>query len=127
MKKLAAALGCWADASGRGIAGFGAAFGPVVILSLYWRGMTRDGALAGMLVGAITVLVWKQYAWFGLYEMVPGFAFATIAIIVVSRLGRAPEAEVTARFDAVDLCNACELRNRYDSTDRRNRRALSRS
>ncbi len=79
-------------------AGFGAAFGPVVVLSLYWRAMTRNGALAGMLVGAVTVLVWKQYAWFGLYEMVPGFALACLAIIVVSRLGKAPDSEVTARF-----------------------------
>lgn len=82
-------------------AGFGAAFGPVVAISLYWRRMTRDGALAGMLTGAITVLVWKQYGWFGLYEMVPGFALACLAIAVVSRFGREPAAEVTARFDRV--------------------------
>jgi sodium/proline symporter len=82
-------------------AGFGAAFGPVVILSLYWRAMTRDGALAGMLVGAVTVLVWKQYAWFGLYEMVPGVALATIAIWLVSRADTPPTASVANRFDRV--------------------------
>ncbi|GMU43196.1 MAG: sodium/proline symporter PutP [Xanthomonadales bacterium] len=81
-------------------AGFGAAFGPVVVISLYWRGMTRDGALAGVLVGAITVLVWKRYAWFGLYEMVPGVLFASLAIWQVSRAGSVP-ATVAAGFDRV--------------------------
>ena len=83
-------------------AGFGAAFGPVVLLSLMWPRMTRDGALAGMLVGAATVLVWKQYEWLGLYEIIPGFAFATVAIVAVSVLGRAPSDDVRATFDAVD-------------------------
>jgi sodium/proline symporter len=82
-------------------AGFGAAFGPVVVLSLLWRRMTRNGALAGMLTGAIVVLVWKQYAWLGLYEMVPGFALATLAIVIGSLIDKAPEAPVTQRFDAV--------------------------
>jgi sodium/proline symporter len=82
-------------------AGFGAAFGPVVVLSLLWPRMTRNGALAGMVVGAVVVLVWKQYAWLGLYEMVPGVAAATLAIVVVSRLGAPPPASVAARFEAV--------------------------
>ena len=83
-------------------AGFGAAFGPVVILSLVWRRMTRDGALAGMLTGAITVIAWKQLyaATTGLYEMVPGFVLATLAIIVVSRLGR-PSPAMEGLFDHV--------------------------
>ena len=58
-------------------AGFGAAFGPVVILSLVWKGMTRNGALAGMLVGAATVIVWKNWIGLGLYEIIPGFILAT--------------------------------------------------
>ena len=82
-------------------AGFGAAFGPVVVLSLSWRRMTRNGALAGMLTGAVTVLVWKQFAWFGLYEMVPGFAFACIAIYVVSVLDAKPSDAVLDLFDRV--------------------------
>ena len=83
-------------------AGFGAAFGPVVILSLVWRRMTRDGALAGMLTGAITVIAWKQLyaATTGLYEMVPGFVLATLAIVVVSRLGR-PSPAMEGLFDHV--------------------------
>ncbi len=84
-------------------AGFGAAFGPVVVLSLRWSRMTRNGALAGMLVGASTVLVWKQFGWFGLYEMVPGVLLATIAIILVSLLDRPPSQAVAARFAQVDL------------------------
>jgi sodium/proline symporter len=82
-------------------AGFGAAFGPVVLFSLFWKRMTRNGALAGMIVGAATVLVWKQGGWFGLYEMVPGFIFASIAIIVASRLGPAPSPAMEKSFDAV--------------------------
>ena len=82
-------------------AGFGAAFGPVVVISLYWRGMTRDGALAGMLTGAATVLVWKQYGWFGLYEMVPGVALATLAIWLISSVSKPPAASVATRFDRV--------------------------
>ncbi|WP_417285231.1 sodium/proline symporter PutP [Comamonas sp.] len=75
-------------------AGFGAAFGPLVLLSLLWGRMTRNGALAGMIVGAVTVLVWQNYQWFKLYEIVPGFALSSLAIIVVSLLGKAPSAEV---------------------------------
>jgi sodium/proline symporter len=72
-------------------AGFGAAFGPTIVLSLYWNGMTRNGALAGMIVGGLTVILWKQghAPIFQLYEMVPGVLFATIAIIAVSKLSRA--------------------------------------
>src|SRR5688572_28194960 len=83
-------------------AGFGAAFGPVVVLSLYWKGMTRDGALAGMLVGAATVIAWKELfaASTGLYEMVPGFVLATLAILLVSRFGK-PSAQMEGLFDHV--------------------------
>ncbi len=65
-------------------AGFGAAFGPVILGSLLWPRMTKQGALAGMIVGAVTVLVWKQYGWFDLYEIVPGFFLASTAIIIAS-------------------------------------------
>jgi sodium/proline symporter len=82
-------------------AGFGAAFGPVVLFSLGWKRMTRNGALAGMLVGAVTVIVWKQMAWFGLYELVPGFVLASIAIYAVSLWDKAPSAAMQDTFDAV--------------------------
>ncbi|WP_027710628.1 sodium/proline symporter PutP [Dickeya chrysanthemi] len=79
-------------------AGFGAAFGPVILISLLWPRMTRNGALAGMLVGATTVIVWKQYGWLNLYEIIPGFVLSCAAIMVVSLLGQAPSAVVTERF-----------------------------
>lgn len=67
-------------------AGFGAAFGPLVILSLYRHDVTKRGAIAGMITGAITVIVWKQLTGgiFDLYELLPGFIAAWIAIRVVS-------------------------------------------
>ena len=73
-------------------AGFGAAFGPLVLLSVLWPRMTRNGALVGMVVGAVTVLVWQQGQWFKLYEIVPGFVLSSIAIVVVSLLDKAPSA-----------------------------------
>ena len=84
-------------------AGFGAAFGPVVLFSLFWGRMTGVGALAGMVVGALTVLLWK-YTGSALYEMVPGFLAASAAIVVGSLLSPAPTAEVLARHQQVRLC-----------------------
>jgi len=84
-------------------AGFGAAFGPLIILSLFWRRMTLNGALAGMLVGAVVVILWKNLLGdTGVYEIIPGFIASIIAIVVVSLLGKAPSAEVTERFDEGD-------------------------
>ena len=79
-------------------AGFGAAFGPVVLMSLFWRRMTGTGALAGMLVGALTVIAWKPLTDSSLYEIVPGFILGMIAIYVVSLLTPASD-KVMARFD----------------------------
>ena len=76
-------------------AGFGAAFGPVVLFSLFWKRMTRNGALAGMVVGALTVIFWKQTG-SPLYEMVPGFLAASVSIVVASLLDRVPAADVQA-------------------------------
>ncbi|WP_312131380.1 sodium/proline symporter PutP [Diaphorobacter nitroreducens] len=83
-------------------AGFGAAFGPVILLSLFWRGMTRNGALAGIVVGAVTVVVWKQGGWLGLYEIVPGFVLGALAVVLVSKLGKQPSPAMLERHDAVD-------------------------
>jgi sodium/proline symporter len=82
-------------------AGFGAAFGPAILLSLFWRSMNRNGALAGIIVGGVTVVIWKQLSggWFDVYEIVPGFILATISIIVVSLATGAPEEAVTESFD----------------------------
>lgn len=82
-------------------AGFGAAFGPALLLSLYWKGMNRNGALAGIVVGAMTVVIWKQLngGIFDLYEIVPGFILATISIIAISSLTGNASSEVEAQFD----------------------------
>ncbi|WP_067700980.1 sodium/proline symporter PutP [Erwinia sp. ErVv1] len=83
-------------------AGFGAAFGPVVLLSLVWKRMNRNGALAGMIIGAATVLIWKQYGWLGLYEIIPGFLFSTIAIVLFSLLGPETSAAAQQRFEQAE-------------------------
>jgi sodium/proline symporter len=83
-------------------AGFGAAFGPLVLLSLLWPRMTRNGALAGMVVGAVTVLVWQQYQWFKLYEIVPGFVLSSLAIVLVSLFDAAPSARMQALHTEVE-------------------------
>lgn len=83
-------------------AGFGAAFGPALLFSLYWRDMNRNGALAGVLVGGITVVVWKQISGgiFDIYEIVPGFIFASVAIVAVSKLTGGAAASVSKTFDS---------------------------
>jgi SSS family solute:Na+ symporter len=73
-------------------AGFGAAFGPMIILSLTWKKMSGAGAVAGMLTGAVTVITWISIGWGdsflggpGVYEIIPGFILAWLAIVLVSR------------------------------------------
>ncbi|MBK4716676.1 MULTISPECIES: sodium/proline symporter PutP [Tenebrionibacter/Tenebrionicola group] len=83
-------------------AGFGAAFGPVVLFSVMWSRMTRNGALAGMIIGALTVIVWKHFGWLGLYEIIPGFIFGSIGIVLFSLLGKAPSRDMLQRFNAAN-------------------------
>lgn len=80
-------------------AGFGAAFGPALVLSLYWSRMNRNGALAGIVIGGVTIVIWKQLTggWFDVYEIVPGIIFSTIAIVVVSMMTGEPEESVKAQ------------------------------
>lgn len=83
---------------GNAWAGFGASFGPLVILSLYWKGLTRDGAVAGMVAGALTVILWivfahplgETYQFFTLYEIVPGFLASLLVTFIVSKLTKKP-------------------------------------
>lgn len=69
-------------------AGFGASFGSVILFSLFWRRMTRMGAIAGMIIGAVVVVIHNNflYKYFPIYEIVPGFVCASIAIVLVSYL-----------------------------------------
>ncbi|MCF7498602.1 MULTISPECIES: sodium/proline symporter PutP [unclassified Pseudoalteromonas] len=91
-------------------AGFGAAFGPLVLFSLYWKRMNLQGAIAGMVVGAATVLFWiyapvtidGQKLSAIIYEIVPGFILSSIAIVAVSLSTPEPKEEITKLFDDVE-------------------------
>lgn len=87
-------------------AGFGSAFGPLVLCSLFWRRTNKQGAYAGIIVGGVVDLVWAQLQGgiFELYEIVPGFLCGLIAIIVVSLATAAPEKEITDAFDSYRSC-----------------------
>ena len=80
-------------------AGFGAAFGPAMVLSLYWSRMNRFGALAGIVIGGVTIVLWKQVSGgiFDVYEIVPGIIFSTLAIVVVSLITGEPDDTVKAQ------------------------------
>lgn len=85
-------------------AGFGAAFGPVVICALFWKRATYQGAIAGMLAGGVFVFIWKYLikpmgGVFGIYELLPAFIVGLLVIIVVSLLTKAPEQEVLDEFE----------------------------
>ena len=84
-------------------AGFGGTFGPVLLLALFWKRSTALGAMAGIVVGGVTVVVWANMTGgiFELYEIVPGFILAGIAMIVMSLLSPEPSEEIQQEFDAV--------------------------
>ncbi|MGB6019267.1 MAG: sodium/proline symporter PutP [Sulfurimonadaceae bacterium] len=84
-------------------AGFGAAFGPLVILSLYSRNITATGAVAGMITGSLTVIIWKQLEGgvFDLYELLPGFITAWFAILLFSKIGNSSSQTMRTVFDEV--------------------------
>ncbi|MET4696040.1 sodium/proline symporter PutP [Endozoicomonas lisbonensis] len=83
-------------------AGFGAAFGPVLIMSLFWQRMNRYGALAGIIIGGVTVVVWKQLTGglFDLYEIVPGMLFGFAGIYITSLLTTPPSEGIVAEFNS---------------------------
>ena len=87
-------------------AGFGSAFGPLVLCSLFWRRTNKYGAYAGIIVGGVVVLVLAQLSGgiFELYEIVPGFVCGLLAIIIVSLLTPAPSKEITDKFDTYRTC-----------------------
>ena len=84
-------------------AGFGAAFGPAMILSLFWRRMTMNGALAGMISGAAVVMLWNKFltAKTGIYELLPAFFISLALIVVVSLADKHPTKKVLDQFDKV--------------------------
>lgn len=91
-------------------AGLGAAFGPIVLLSLYWRRTNLGGAIAGMISGGLTVIIWDYIPFVngqtlgtktGLYSLVVGFAISLILIVMVSLLTKEPSEEMKQEFDDV--------------------------
>ncbi|MFC2947293.1 sodium/proline symporter PutP [Virgibacillus sediminis] len=81
-------------------AGFGATFGPAILFSLFWRRTSRNGAVAGLIVGGVTVFLWPLTG-SELYEMVPGFVLSSIVIVLVSLLGKGPTKEIQEEYDKV--------------------------
>ena len=94
--------------------GFGASFGPLILLALFWKWTNLAGAIAGMVVGALTCFVWKfvlaakfaeAHPIFGLYELAPGFLLALVVTVVVSLCTKKPSDEIVAEFDRVTAQN----------------------
>lgn len=82
--------------------GIGATFGPLILFSLFWKRMTLAGAIAGMIVGGVTDLLWYNLSGgvFDIYEIIPGFLFSSLAIIVFSLLTK-PSKEIVEEFESV--------------------------
>ena len=85
-------------------AGLGASFGPLTLFALYWRRTTKQGAIAGMVTGAVMVIVWHNLikpigGVFGIYELMPAFLCSCLAIVIVSLLTKEPEQAVLDEFD----------------------------
>ncbi len=87
-------------------AGFGAAFGPIMLVALFWKRANRYGAIAGMVAGGIMIFVWKFLIkplggiW-GIYELLPAFIIALLVCVVVSLLTPAPEKEIVEEFESI--------------------------
>ena len=87
-------------------AGFGATFGPIMIFSLFWKRTTKKGAIAGLVTGGVTAIIWRNLGTmyggiFSLYEIVPGFILSAIVIYIVSKLDKEPSKEIQDEFDKV--------------------------
>lgn len=83
-------------------AGFGAAFGPCVLISVFWKKMTLSGAICGMIAGAATVIIWEIGQFFGLYSLVPGFFVSAFVIYVVSLMTQKNNDEVEVLFTSLE-------------------------
>ncbi len=95
-------------------AGLGASFGPLTLCCLYWRRTTKEGAIAGMIAGTATVLIWHNLlaplgGIFGIYELLPAFIVSFLAIFIVSKLTPEPSQDVLDTFDHyMDVTDADE-------------------
>lgn len=99
------------DLVGHAWAGFGSAFGPLIVLSLLWKQTTRNGAIAGMVVGGLTVLLWTylNHPYKEVYSMIPGFLLSLLSIVIVSKLSKSPSPVILQEFDEVKR----ELKENY--------------
>lgn len=94
---------------GNAWAGFGAAFGPLVLLSLYWKGLSRTGAISGMISGSVVVIIWIVFVkplgeyndFFNLYEIIPGFLTSLIVTYIVSLITKKPNRDVEKELEEV--------------------------
>ncbi|MBO5496296.1 MAG: sodium/proline symporter [Oscillospiraceae bacterium] len=87
-------------------AGFGATFGPVMLFALFWKRCNKQGAIAGMFGGMITIFLWKYLVRplggaFNIYELLPAFVVSSLLIVVVSLCTKAPEEEIVAEFESI--------------------------
>jgi sodium/proline symporter len=87
-------------------AGFGATFGPVMLFALFWKRCNKQGAIAGMFGGMITIFLWKYLVRplggaFNIYELLPAFVVSSILIVAVSLCTRAPEKEIVEEFESI--------------------------
>ena len=87
-------------------AGFGATFGPVMLFALFWKRCNKQGAIAGMFGGMITIFLWKYLVRplggaFNIYELLPAFVVSSILIVVVSLCTKAPDEEIVAEFESI--------------------------
>ena len=94
-------------------AGFGAAFGPVMMCSLFWKRTTLPGAIAGMVSGGAFVFIWKYLiapmgGVFAIYELLPAFIVGIVVIIVVSLLTKAPSQEILDEFEQAKASHALD-------------------
>lgn len=96
--------------------GFGATFGPIMLLALFWKRTTLPGAISGMVVGGATTFIWKFYLSgfsaeiFQIYELVPGFVLSFITIVAVSLCTKKPSQEILDEFDAVENTRLSDIR-----------------
>jgi sodium/proline symporter len=87
-------------------AGFGATFGPIMLFSLFWKRVTRIGAIAGMVTGGAMVFIWKLLirplgGYFDIYELFPAFVLSCLVIVIVSLFTKKPSQEIQDEFDYV--------------------------
>lgn len=102
-------------------AGFGAAFGPAIILSLFWNRTTKNSVLWGMIFGGLTVIVWKNYTFYKLdslfpnfnfaewYEIIPGFILSAVTIVFISIFSKKPNKEILSEFNKAQKPQPSEM------------------